>query len=260
MSMEAINNTNVSFGKSEKSEATTEKRSLGTKLVQPIKDDFHRAYGEDVKPNTKLVADYTADKVVKLGVFTVGTVLLFAKSKKLTNGLTKAIRDNFSKVGKKVEGSAEKIGLGKRIGNIIKQVKSNNSAKVEGQQVINEIKQDGGSILGWIKKTGKSIIKPKETFEVESGLGKLTKKLFKDKAKSVQEFLRKAGISNGKDLADTAAAVGATAVASAGLNNIADDVTKSDNEELANKSRRERVSEAVDAVEKLADLASFVGV
>ncbi len=260
MSIEAINSTNVNFGKSEKNEATVQKMNFSTKLTQPIKDDFHRAYGEDAKPNTKLVADYAADKVVKFGVFTLGTLLLFAKSKKMTNGLTKAIRENFSNIGKKVEGNVEKIGLGKRIGNIIKEVKNNNTAKVEGEQVLSEIKQEGGSILGWIKKTGKSIIKPKDSFDAESGLGKVTTKLFKGKAKSVQEFLRKAGISNGKDLADTAAAVGATAIASTGLNNIADDVTKSDNEELANKSRLERVSNAMDTVEKLADLATIVGV
>lgn len=260
MSVEAINSANVNFGKSEKREAAAEKRGFGTKLTQPIKDDFQRAYGVDAKPNAKLVADYAADKVVKFGVFTIGTLLLFSKSKKITNGLTKAIRENFSNFGKKIEGGAEKIGLGKRIGNIVRQVKNNNTANVEGEQVLSEIKQEGGSILGWIKRTGKSIIKPKESFDAESGLGKLTEKLFKGKAKSVQEFFRKAGISNGEDLADTAAAVGATAIASTGLNNIADDVTKSDNEELANKSRRERVSNAMDAVEKLADLATIVGV
>lgn len=270
-SVDSINSNNITFSgktkvaksKKAKGEKKVKTGALKNLITKPVKDSFHKAYGEDVKPTASLVADFTADKVLKLGMLTVGTVVLFSKMKSSTNGLTNAVK----------KAVKEHEGLGKKIGSVINDIKNNNADFVKATrnamedaanrtkngEIAQTIEQAGG-VKNFVKKAAKNIFKPKEAFNAEGKLGKLIKNVAGEKnAPKVMEKLRKVGISGGADLVDTAAAVGATAAVGSGLYSVTNEVTDADNAELAKKSRVQNIVNSINTVEKLANASKFVG-
>ena len=106
----AINSSNIAFGstKVEKKEddkgveitalPVEQKPSIGEKLTQPIRDEFHKAYGEDAKATPSLVADFVSDNLIKVGVAVAGGAAILAKARKSTSGLTEALKAGVKKV------------------------------------------------------------------------------------------------------------------------------------------------------------------
>jgi len=231
MSIDAIHSSNISFsGKAKKADKKAEKHGFTQKLAQPIKDSFHKKYGDDAEATPKLVADFAADKLIKAAVVGLGMAVVFKKMKASTNGLTQALQD--------ARKSQDTKGIKDIITKTVETVKSNNKKAVTetGESILGSLKKDGCSVADGVKGTLKSIFKSKDGFDAKSKLGKFTKKVFGNKAEKVNGLFRKAGIANEKDLLDTAAAVGATAAVTKGLNEAADDVTTADDAKLAESS------------------------
>lgn len=226
------------------------KFNLPQMLTQPVKDSFHKKYGDDVKPTPKLIADFAADKVLTVAVVGLGTLAAFKKMKGATNGLTKAFAEAKDANGMKK--------AGKVVADTIKQVKSNNQAyaqtvKKDGATILKSLSDENTSIVDGLKGTAKNIFRSKESFDAESKLGKGITKIFGSKnATGIQNGLKNAGIANGYDLVDTTLAVGATAMASKGLGTASKEVTEADDEKLANQSKLKAV------VKKASDVADFV--
>ncbi len=291
-------NSSVAFqgkskvAKKKEAEPKEKKVSVGEKLTQPIKDEFEKAYGEGTKPNASLVADFIADNALKAGVAVAGAAAVFAKTRKSTNGLTKALKENFSKLTSKgaeaVQDGAEeikKVGIFKGTVDAVKkafaEVKANNlkSANEAAAQAAEEAKKGKGtSIFTSIKK---SLLNPKEV-DAESGLSKFIDKHLgkesriggfiskrikvKEGAESVdvadlaKKGLAKVGVQSTGDLVDTAVAAGTTAVISSTANEITDDVTDNDNGQLAHKAKLEHFEQSLNTISKLADTAAAFGV
>lgn len=248
MSIDAIHSSNISFNgetkKAEKSHRKAEKHSFTQKLAQPIKDSFHKKYGDDAEATPKLVADFAADKLIKAAVVGLGMAVVFKKMRTSTNGLTEAIKSQDKKNIKNIATT---------VIDTIKQNKAANAAslKESGDSILKSFKKDGCSVMDGVKGTLKSVFKTKDHFDADSKLGKLTKKTLGDKAEKVNNLFRKAGIANEKDLLDTAVAVGATAAVTKGLNEVTDDVTTSDDAKLAESSTLSQIKK------KAAKLAEF---
>lgn len=291
-------NSSVAFqgkskvAKKKEAEPKEKKVSVGEKLTQPIKDEFEKAYGEGTKPNASLVADFIADNALKAGVAVAGAAAVFAKTRKSTNGLTKALKENFSKLTSKgaeaVQDGAEeikKVGIFKGTIDAVKkafaEVKANNlkSANEAAAQAAEAAKKgEGTSIFTSIKK---SLLNPKEV-DAESGLSKFIDKHLgkesriggfiskrikvKEGAESVdvadlaKKGLAKVGVQSTGDLVDTAVAAGTTAVISSTANEITDDVTDNDNSQLAHKAKLEHFEQSLNTISKLADTAAAFGV
>lgn len=291
-------NSSVAFqgkskvAKKKEAEPKEKKVSVGEKLTQPIKDEFEKAYGEGTKPNASLVADFIADNALKAGVAVAGAAAVFAKTRKSTNGLTKALKENFSKLTSKgaeaVQDGAEeikKVGIFKGTIDAVKkafaEVKANNlkSANEAAAQAAEAAKKgEGTSIFTSIKK---SLLNPKEV-DAESGLSKFIDKHLgkesriggfiskrikvKEGAESVdvadlaKKGLAKVGVQSTGDLVDTAVAAGTTAVISSTANEITDDVTDNDNGQLAHKAKLEHFEQSLNTISKLADTAAAFGV
>lgn len=291
-------NSSVAFqgkskaAKKKEAEPKEKKVSVGEKLTQPIKDEFEKAYGEGTKPNASLVADFIADNALKAGVAVAGAAAVFAKTRKSTNGLTKALKENFSKLTSKgaeaVQDGAEeikKVGIFKGTVDAVKkafaEVKANNlkSANEAAAQAAEAAKKgEGTSIFTSIKK---SLLNPKEV-DAESGLSKFIDKHLgkesriggfiskrikvKEGAESVdvadlaKKGLAKVGVQSTGDLVDTAVAAGTTAVISSTANEITDDVTDNDNGQLAHKAKLEHFEQSLNTISKLADTAAAFGV
>ena len=252
MSVEAIKSANIGFeGKKAKKE--TKKNGFAKAITKPIKDDFKKTY-DGAKPTPALIADYSADKLIKGAVATLGMVFLFAKAKNMTNGLTAAARKSF-------HGTS---GFGAKLGEITAAIKKNNADFVtKGQEIAAEAKAEGVTIKDKIIKIGKNIAKSKEgitEFNHEGKLGKAVQKVFGKNAVKVENGLLKAGIAGGSDLVDTAVAATATAIAGSGLLNVTDEVTKADNDDLAKSSTKQHIRESLKTVGKLAETAQLLGV
>lgn len=300
LKMSKINalNSSVAFqgkskvAKKKEAEPKEKKVSVGEKLTQPIKDEFEKAYGEGTKPNASLVADFIADNALKAGVAVAGAAAVFAKTRKSTNGLTKALKENFSKLTSKgaeaVQDGAEeikKVGIFKGTIDAVKkafaEVKANNlkSANEAAAQAAEAAKKgEGTSIFTSIKK---SLLNPKDV-DAESGLSKfIDKHLGKesriggfiskrikvaegaesvDVADLAKKGLAKVGVQSTGDLVDTAVAAGTTAVISSTANEITDDVTDNDNGQLAHKAKLEHFEQSLNTISKLADTAAAFGV
>ena len=235
--------------------SSSSKKPLTETLTAPVRDQFKKAYGEDAKATPALVADFISDNIVKIGTLVAGGALIFAKSRKATNGMTKALKDNINKFGTATE--SEKTNILKRSATVVKdtfaQVKANNLA--DAQSAVRETAQKGEkSIMGTVKD---AILKPKD-FEQASGLGKFVDKHFGKYAEQIKTGLGKAGIANGSDLADTAIAGAATAALTGGAHEIADDVTEKDNKELAREAKIQEFENLLNSAEKVADALSMV--
>ena len=293
----ALNSSEIAFqGKSKVEVKEAEEKpkkgfaKVVGKITQPVKDEFEKAYGEDVKPDAALVADFTADNIMKLGVGVGITALTLAKMRKSTNGLTKALKEGFSNMKVKkaateaVADGADAVKSSGKVKSIIKtireafsEVKANNlkNANEAAEAVKNG---EGGSVFASIKK---SILKPKEVddtsklskfidkhFGPETKIGKFINSKIKvaegaepaDAAKLAKKGLAQVGIADTADLVDTAAAVGATAVVGSTANEITDDVVDNDNQELAKKSTIKRFEGFLNTADKLADTAALFGV
>ncbi len=261
----AINASNIAFqGSKETKEAketktaqtTDNKPKLTDRFTQPFRDEFKKAYGEDAEATPTLVADFVSDNVVKLGVFAAGGALLLAKSRKATNGLTEAIKDNINKF-KSAATEGEKAGIFKKTVDTIKgtfgQVKANNL-----KQATESAKEAAESGSKTIRQTvEEAILRPKD-FEEGTKLASFIDKYCGKHAPKVKETLGKIGIGNGSDLVDTAIAGTATVTLSNGVNDIAGDVTGKDNENLARQAKIERFENLINTASKLADTANMI--
>ena len=260
LNVDSIKPNNLAFNGKEKVKKpkSENKKGIGYTLTKPVRDSFHKAYGKHVKVTPALVADFIADNIIKIGIVTVGTVLLFAKMKSATNGLTSAVR----------KAAKEDHGLGKKFTEVIGQIKENNADFVKktreavrqagnfsetgaADKTLNEVQKAGG-----LKSFIKNVFKPKEAFNESGLLGRAIKKVAGEKkAPVVMEKLAQAGIAGGSDVLDTAVAVGATATVGSGLINIAKDVTEADNKKLAKESGSKHVVKSIGKISKLAELA-----
>lgn len=231
----------------EKAKITQKKAGFGLPkaLTEPVKDSFHKKYGDDVKPTPKLVADFAADKVITVAVVGLGTLAAFKKMKGATNGLTKAFTE--------AKGANGMKKAGKVVAQTIDQVKANNAAYVEtvkkdGATILKSLQDENTSILDGIKGTFQNIFRSKETFDAKSKLGRGITKVFGNKAGKIQNGLKTVGIANGYDLVDTTLAIGATAAASKGLKTASKEVTEADDEKLAGQSRLRNVAKMASTV------------
>lgn len=255
MSISAVKSSDVAFeGKKSKNvenenKSSKEKHKIINTITKPVKDSFHKSYGEDAKPSASLVADFAADKILKFGMLTLGSVVLFAKMKNSTNGMTQAVK----KAMKDKSG-----GVAKKISSVMREIKNNNATFITSANESLEAAKEAGGVTSFVKKTAKNIFKPKETFNTNGKLGKAISRVFGDKSEKVMGALRKVGVSGGSDLLDTAIATGATVVVGTGLNNVTDEVTKSDNKDLAVKNKLANIAESVETVGKLANAVDFV--
>ena len=260
----AINASNITFQGSKEAKKTdrkdaekiNDKPKLMDKLTQPVKDEFKKAYGEDAEATPSLVADFVSDNVVKLGVLVAGGALLLAKSRKATNGLTEALKDNINKF-KSAATEGEKAGIFKKTVDTIKgtfsQVKANNL-----KQATESAKEAAESGSKTIRKTvEEAILRPKQ-FEEGTGLAKFIDKHCGKHAAKVKETLGKIGIGNGSDLADTAIAGTATVALGSGVNDIAGDVTEKDNGALAHEAKIQKFENLLKTASKLADTATMI--
>lgn len=267
----AVNASNVNFKGKDKTErksntgeisetdnskkSRSARKPLKETLTAPVRDQFKKAYGEDAKATPSLVADFISDNAIKIGTLVAGGALIFAKSRKATNGMTKALRENIGKFGTAAEG--EKTNILKRSVTVVKdafaQVKANNLA--DAQKTASEAARKGEkSIMGTVKD---AVLKPKE-FDQASGLGKFVDKHLGKNAEQAKKFLGKAGIANGSDLADTAIAGAATAALTGGAHEIAGDVTEKDNKELAREAKIQEFENLLNSADKFADALSMV--
>lgn len=266
--IDSIKLNNITFSGKKKVRSAEKEQDIDNKglkqiIFKPVKDKFVKAYGEDAKPTAPLIADFAADNIIKLGVLTAGTVVLFSKMKSTTNGLTKAVR----------EAVKTHQGLGKKVGDVVNQVKKNNAEfvistrkaaenaakKGADGELLQSVNESGG-VKTFVKSTLKNMFKPKETFNADGKLGKIIKGVVGEKkAPVVMDKLRKVGISGGSDLIDTTAAVAATGIFGSGLNNITNEVTSSDNEKLAAKSKVQTIRNSIDTIESLARAGEIIG-
>ena len=267
----AVNASNVNFKGKDKTErksnageisetdnskkSRSARKPLKETLTAPVRDQFKKAYGEDVKATPSLVADFISDNAIKIGTLVAGGAFIFAKSRKATNGMTKALRENIGKFGTAAEG--EKTNILKRSVTVVKdafaQVKANNLA--DAQKTVSEAVSSGSKTIK--QMVNEAVFKPKD-FEQASGLGKFVDKHFGKHAEQIKTGLGKAGIANGGDLADTAIAGAATAALTGGVHEIADDVTEKDNKELAHKAKVKEVEDTLNSAVKFADALSML--
>ena len=260
----AINASNITFQGSKEAkethkkpaERTADKPKLMDKLTQPVKDEFKKAYGEDAEATPSLVADFVSDNVVKLGVLVAGGALLLAKSRKATNGLTEALKDNINKF-KSAATEGEKAGIFKKTVDTLKgtfsQVKANNL-----KQATESAKEAAESGSKTIRKTvEEAVLRPKQFEEGTKLAGFIDKHCGKHAAK-VKEALGKIGIGNGSDLADTAMAGAATVALGSGVNDITGDVTEKDNNALAHQAKVQKFESLLNTASKLADTANMI--
>lgn len=270
----AINSSNIAFGSTKVEEkqgrnkeiidvqaveVPAEKKASPVKkfITQPIQDEFHKAYGEDAEATPSLVADFVSDNLIKAGVAIAGGAAILAKARKSTSGLTEALKAGIKKVSSNAD-DVQKTGVFKRFTEAFKSVttemKRINFEKAK--EAVEEATEGGGKIkLG--EKIKSAILQPKE-FEKDTKLAGVVDKVFGKHAQTVKNGLGKVGIGNGSDLADTAIAVGSTAAISAGVNEIADDVTEADNDKLAIQGKIKAFEETVNAADKIADTLSLL--
>ena len=116
---------------------------------------------------------------------------------------------------------------------------------------------EGGEKIKLGEKIKSAILQPKE-FEEGTKLAGVVDKVFGKHAQTVKNGLGKVGIGNGSDLADTAMAVGSAAAVSAGVNEIADDVTEADNDKLAIQGKIKAFEDTVNAADRLVNTFSML--
>ena len=265
----AINSSNIAFGstKVEKKEddkgveitalPVEQKPSIGEKLIQPIRDEFHKAYGEDAKATPSLVADFVSDNLIKVGVAVAGGAAILAKARKSTSGLTEALKAGVKKVSSNAD-NAEKLSAFKKATEAFKgamaEMKKTNLKKAEEAV---KATAEGGEKIKLGEKIKSAILQPKE-FEEGTKLAGVVDKVFGKHAQTVKNALGKVGIGNGSDLADTAMAVGSAAAVSAGVNEIADDVTEADNDKLAIQGKIKAFEDTVNAADRLVNTISVL--
>lgn len=110
-----INSSNVYFqGKKNTEEAKKGEKikhaasKIGSIVTKPVRDSFTKKYGEGTKPNSKNVADFIGDTIVKVAFpLAVGAFALI-KTRKIMNGFTKAFKQNASDLAKTTEEAAMK--------------------------------------------------------------------------------------------------------------------------------------------------------
>lgn len=270
----AINSSNIAFGSTKVEEKPgrnkeiidvqaveipAEKKASPVRkfITQPIQDEFHKAYGEDAKATPSLVADFVSDNLIKAGVAVAGGAAILAKARKSTSGLTEALKAGIKKVSSNAD-DVQKTGVFKRFTEAFKSVttemKRINFEKAK--EAVEEATESGGKIkLG--EKIKSAILQPKE-FKEGTKLAGVVDKVFGKHAQTVKNGLGKVGIGNGSDLADTAIAAGSAAAISAGVNEIADDVTEADNDKLAIRDKIKAFEETVNAADKIADTLSLL--
>lgn len=270
----AINSSNIAFGSTKVEEkqgrnkeiidvqaveVSAEKKASPVKkfITQPIQDEFHKAYGEDAEATPSLVADFVSDNLIKAGVAIAGGAAILAKARKSTSGLTEALKAGIKKVSSNAD-DVQKTGVFKRFTEAFKSVttemKRINFEKAK--EAVEEATESGGKIkLG--EKIKSAILQPKE-FKEGTKLAGVVDKVFGKHAQTVKNGLGKVGIGNGSDLADTAIAAGSAAAISAGVNEIADDVTEADNDKLAIRDKIKAFEETVNAADKIADTLSLL--
>ncbi len=232
-----------------------EQQGLTAKLTAPIRDNFKKTYdGADATP--ELVADYVSDNLIKAGVAVAGTALLLAKSRKATNGLSRALKDSFQEIRQASTGG-EKTKLFGKMTELVKgtfaKVKANNLD--DAKQAAEAAAKTGSK--SFKQTVGDALLKPK-TFEEGSGLGKFIDKNFGKHSSWVKERLGKVGISNASDLADTAIAGAATAALSGSATGIAGTVTSEDNDKLAHQAKLNKLEDTITALDRLAQTASMI--
>ncbi len=284
----AISASNVSFSgrKTNKSEAkksevkkseTKEKPNIAKKVIsrisQPLKDDFNKKY-DGASPTPTLVADYFSDNIFKTGVAILGSALVFAKSRKFTNGLTESLLENARNTfAKKDIGAFKKLTT--TLSETFANIKANNrnaiidKAKKEAEETL---ASGNHTIMESVKD---AILRPVEKFDTNSKLGKVIDKIagegsmlntfFTKNAKKevegnlaqvIEKNLAKVGIKNGSSLVDTAIAGAATGTVGANMMGVADNVTSKDNDAIAKQSKIEAL---VDAADKMANVAQLIG-
>lgn len=269
----AINASNVSFQGSKEADKTKlevakkaprvksadfgeDKPKLMDKLTQPIKDEFQKAYGKDAEATPSLVADFVSDNIVKLGVLVAGGALLLAKSRKATNGLTEALKENIGKM-KAAATEGEKTSIFKKTVDLVKntygKVKTNN---LEAAKAAAEDAAKTGSKT--LRQTVEEAILRPTKFEEGTKFAGFIDKHFGKHAPKIKETLGKIGISNGSDLADTAMAGAATVALGSGVNDIAGDVTEKDNKTLAREAKVKKFEDILTTASKIADTASML--
>ena len=264
----AINKMNVSFQgskeaketektpKAETAKTSDNKPKIADKLTQPIKDEFKKAYGEDAEATPSLVADFVSDNIVKLGVLVAGGALLLAKSRKATNGLTEALKENVNKL-KSAATDGEKAGIFKKTVDLVKgtygKVKANNLKAAK--DAAEEAAKTGSRTLR--KTVEDAILRPKP-FEEGTKLADFINKTCGKSAAKVKNALGKVGIGNGSDLADTAIAGATTIALGSSVNDITGDVTEKDNKALAREAKIQKFENLLNAASKIADTANMI--
>ncbi len=284
--IDAVGANNITFTghKDDDKKVNLEKKkdksvSFKERLTRPIKDDFKKTYKTDVKDATpEMMADYVADKTVKAITVVGGGALLLAKSRKMTNGLTSAIKENWAKLrtsadSKEAKGAFDRItGL---VSGTINQVKDNNFNRLKAS-----IQAEGGNRPGLTKSVKDAIFMPVENFEAKGLFGKAINaasnvatgvcKVFGIKGKDGAELtqgviadkikngFKKVGIGNGEQLIDTTLALGATALSTGVSLDVADTATKADNKDLALAARARKALDTIDNVTKTASKFSEI--
>lgn len=272
----AINSSNIAFGSTKVEEkpgrnkeiidvqaveVPAEKKAKASPvkkfITQPIQDEFHKAYGEDAKATPSLVADFVSDNLIKVGVAVAGGAAILAKARKSTSGLTEALKAGVKKVSSNAD-NAEKLGAFKKATEAFKgamaEMKKTNLKKAEEAV---KATAEGGEKIKLGEKIKSAILQPKE-FEEGTKLAGVVDKVFGKHAQTVKNGLGKVGIGNGSDLADTAMAVGSAAAVSAGVNEIADDVTEADNDKLAIQGKIKAFEDTVNAADRLVNTISVL--
>lgn len=211
----AINSSNVSFSGKKNAEETkksskpkqTFTSKVANKLAQPVKDSFHKKYGEDAKPTPKLVGDYIVDTALKVAVPVATAVVLFTKMRKNTNGLTEAFKRNMGEVSKEAN-MPVKEKFTKVIKDSLAQVKKNNAEKLA--QTVTDTAQEAGE---QVSKKG----------------------IFARVAEKLREAasVKTNGKFDSNKATDVAISGLITAGASTGAINITEDVVTSDDKDLA---------------------------
>ena len=196
----AINSSNIAFGstKVEKKEddkgveitalPVEQKPSIGEKLTQPIRDEFHKAYGEDAKATPSLVADFVSDNLIKVGVAVAGGAAILAKARKSTSGLTEALKAGVKKVSSNAD-NAEKLSAFKKATEAFKgamaEMKKTNLKKAEEAV---KATAEGGEKIKLGEKIKSAILQPKE-FEEGTKLAGVVDKVFGKHAQTVKNGL-----------------------------------------------------------------------
>lgn len=228
VTVKSVKNGYIIDGTSKQKKPSVIKRAK-TKISTAVSRDFHNKYGEGAEVTPKLAADYASDRFLGTAVVAATAAITFIKSRKLTDGITRAIPKNL----KNIKNITEKGLLNKTkkfVSDVMTDVKKNNAAYINKLQ--SELPEDAG----FFQKIKHALLRPVKFMNPESKLAGFIDKNIPKHSETVKKGLAKVGIKDGHGVIDLAIALGVAKGVKSKTIEIVDDVATSDDITLANEA------------------------